>query len=231
MNKMKEWISHLEKNQKIILIFILLSFLAIFSLSLWNTINVPIEKSSAKSVTISLVNDKLVVKDTVEDEDVKDDQEDQTSQQETAKSEKNQTDEEGQSSISHPVQDGSSSNVDSEGTKEENKQETENVHYLTIPVTIKGLNGTMILTQNVQVEEGQSAFEALAKVCQANGLSLNATGFGKTIYVSEIAGLKEKQYGAASGWKYRINGNYVSIGAGGYTLQEGDVMEWYYIHD
>ncbi len=38
----------------------------------------------------------------------------------------------------------------------------------------------------------------------------------------------EFDYGSRSGWKYKVNGSYPSVGAGGYVLKDGDQVEWIY---
>ena len=47
-------------------------------------------------------------------------------------------------------------------------------------------------------------------------------------YISEIAGLKEKQCGKYSGWKYKVNGVVPGVACSSYELHENDVIEWYY---
>ncbi len=74
--------------------------------------------------------------------------------------------------------------------------------------------------------DGDTAFDVLEAVCKANSISLN---YEHIWYVQGIGGLWEKDCGAGSGWMYRVNGTAPNVAACKYTLQDGDVVEWYYV--
>lgn len=54
---------------------------------------------------------------------------------------------------------------------------------------------------------------------------------GSAYYVSAINGLREKAYGATSGWMYSVNGATPMISCGDYYLSSGDSVYWYYVGD
>ncbi len=54
---------------------------------------------------------------------------------------------------------------------------------------------------------------------------------GSAYYVSAINGLREKAYGATSGWMYSVNGATPMLSCGDYYLSSGDSVYWYYVGD
>ena len=74
-------------------------------------------------------------------------------------------------------------------------------------------------------DKGATAYDALC----ALGLSVNASNTSMGIYVAAIGGLAEKEHGATSGWMYSVNGVAPNYSAGGYKLQDGDSVSWYYV--
>lgn len=71
---------------------------------------------------------------------------------------------------------------------------------------------------------GATAYDALL----ACGLSVNAKSTSYGIYVAAIGGLAEKDYGAKSGWLYAVNGYFPGIACSGFTLEDGDSVDWVY---
>ncbi|HHX14173.1 MAG TPA: DUF4430 domain-containing protein [Clostridiales bacterium] len=95
-------------------------------------------------------------------------------------------------------------------------------------VTLKviGYDGTkavLFLPETSYVYQGGET--ALSLLKKAANLSVTEDGG----YVSVIDGLKEKQYGAESGWKFSINGSYPAFGADSYMLKAGDRVVWSYV--
>ena len=86
----------------------------------------------------------------------------------------------------------------------------------------------IILETRTAVKKGQTVFDALDAACTDNQVKYvnQASGYGA--YISEIAGLKEKQCGKYSGWKYKVNGVVPGVACSSYELHENDVIEWYY---
>lgn len=84
----------------------------------------------------------------------------------------------------------------------------------------------ILTARSITVNNGDTVFDALKSVCKANGISLK---YQSIYYVQGIGGLNEKDCGEASGWMYRVNGNTPQKAAAGYTLSQGDKIEWYYV--
>ncbi len=76
------------------------------------------------------------------------------------------------------------------------------------------------------IEAGDTALSALRMAGVKWNLPMVISTSG---YVSEIDGLAEFDQGSLSGWKYRVNGGYPSIGAKDYKLSPGDRVEWVYV--
>lgn len=87
-------------------------------------------------------------------------------------------------------------------------------------------SGYIIGQTQLTLKQGQTVFDALEAACEKNGVSLR---YQSKSYITEIGGLAEKDCGGASGWMYRVNGETPMKGASKYTLQDGDVVEWYYV--
>lgn len=87
-------------------------------------------------------------------------------------------------------------------------------------------SGYIIGQTQLTLKQGQTVFDALEAACEKNGVSLR---YQSKSYITGIGGLNEKDCGGASGWMYRVNGENPMKGASKYMLQDGDVVEWYYV--
>lgn len=76
------------------------------------------------------------------------------------------------------------------------------------------------------IETGDTVLDVLRMAGVQWKLPVVITNSG---YVSEIDGLAEFDRGPASGWKYKVNGVYPSVGAGDYILTPNDRVEWVYV--
>ena len=95
-------------------------------------------------------------------------------------------------------------------------------------------SGGVILPQTtVTFYEGESVYDVLQRVCQNNGIHMEAqwTPIYNSAYVEGIHNLYEFDCGALSGWMYRVNGWYPNYGSSRYQLQQGDVVQWRYTCD
>lgn len=92
-----------------------------------------------------------------------------------------------------------------------------------------GVNSTM-MQGNIEVNSSSTAYSVLRELAKQNGKSISTKGFGSTVYVSGIDGLKEFDRGPSSGWMYKVNGTPPNIGAGAYRLKAGDQVIWYYVN-
>ena len=83
----------------------------------------------------------------------------------------------------------------------------------------------------VTVEKGATVYDVLKKVCDENGIHMESqytAGYG-TYYIEGINHLYEFSAGRGSGWKYRVNGSYPSLGCSGYRLSGGEQIVWDYM--
>ena len=99
----------------------------------------------------------------------------------------------------------------------------------TVSIKVIGINTTM-MQGNIEVNSSSTAYSVLRKLAKQNGKSISTKGFGSTVYVSGIDGLKEFDHGPSSGWMYKVNGTPPNIGAGAYRLKAGDQVIWYYVN-
>lgn len=91
-------------------------------------------------------------------------------------------------------------------------------------------DGMILESTSISVEEGQSAYDILAKGCKMYDIALDAeyTTLYSGYYVKGIGYLYEKQAGDMSGWFYQVNGKTPNVGACAYTLSDGDEVTWVY---
>lgn len=133
-----------------------------------------------------------------------------------------------------------SSSTKQETKKIESKQETSAPQQVeppkqetpikqTVSVQVIGVNSTM-MQGNIEVNSSSTAYSVLRELAKQNGKSISTKGFGSTVYVSGIDGLKEFDHGPSSGWMYKVNGTPPNIGAGAYRLKAGDQVIWYYVN-
>lgn len=99
----------------------------------------------------------------------------------------------------------------------------------TVSIKVIGINTTM-MQGNIEVNSSSTAYSVLRELAKQNGKSISTKGFGSTVYVSGIDGLKEFDHGRSSGWMYKVNGTPPHIGAGSYYLKAGDQVIWYYVN-
>ena len=99
----------------------------------------------------------------------------------------------------------------------------------TVSVRVIGVNSTM-MQGNIEVNSASTAYSVLRELAKQSGKSISIKGFGSTVYVSGIDGLKEFDHGPSSGWMYKVNGTPPNIGAGAYKVKAGDTVIWYYVN-
>lgn len=99
----------------------------------------------------------------------------------------------------------------------------------TVSIKVIGINTTM-MQGNIEVNSSSTAYSVLRELAKQNGKSISTKGFGSTVYVSGIDGLKEFDHGPSSGWMYKVNGTPPNIGAGAYYVKAGDTVIWYYVN-
>lgn len=99
----------------------------------------------------------------------------------------------------------------------------------TVSIKVIGINTTM-MQGNIEVNSSSTAYSVLRELAKQNDKSISTKGFGSTVYVSGIDGLKEFDHGPSSGWMYKVNGTPPNIGAGAYKVKAGDQVIWYYVN-
>ena len=104
-------------------------------------------------------------------------------------------------------------------TLEEVEEESQIEEVASINVIITGVDGVMA-QDYVEFEEGMSAYDALKILADNYEMTVKISGIGQAVYVKGINGLMEFDYGGQSGWKYKVNGAYPSLGAGAYILKD-----------
>lgn len=93
-------------------------------------------------------------------------------------------------------------------------------------------DGVILAQTAFTLEENATAFELLVLAARENEIQIeNAAQTGdtySTAYISAIANIYEFDYGELSGWMYRVNNEFPSVGCGEYELKDGDSVEWLY---
>ncbi len=89
-------------------------------------------------------------------------------------------------------------------------------------------NGIILESFKVDIEEGDTVYDALLLAVTKNGIHLETNGNNDSVYVEGIAHVYEFDYGDLSGWTYLVNGKKPSVSCGGYILNPDDVITWEY---
>jgi|GEM_PF-4269882 len=101
-------------------------------------------------------------------------------------------------------------------------------------LSITGLHGAEILPQtNVPLQMGESVFALLQRETRARRIHMEHTGSAAlgTVYIRGINNLYEFDHGELSGWKFRVNGEFVSVGVCRWQPRPNDVIELIYVTD
>lgn len=170
-------------------------------------------KSSIKKKDISKKEETKQIESQEESKKTDTKSSDSSSKQETKKTETNNSSSKQETSAPQQV--------------EPPKQETPIKQ--TVSVQVIGVNSIM-MQGNIEVNSSSTAYSVLRELAKQNGKSISTKGFGSTVYVSGIDGLKEFDHGPSSGWMYKVNGTPPNIGAGAYRLKAGDQVIWYYVN-
>lgn len=92
---------------------------------------------------------------------------------------------------------------------------------------VDALDNKTIFSAYVDVS-GKTVGDVTLNSLMSKGISVEATGSGYSLYISAIAGIREKEHGKNSGWIYFVNGNSPQVGCGSYKLNKGDKIIWKY---
>ena len=107
-------------------------------------------------------------------------------------------------------------------TMPEASQDVPQVHTCLIIVDAGGDMG-VLYSGNISFEGTASVYDILTRT----GVVLT----GDSSYISAINGLAEKQHGPMSGWLYTVNDVMPMVSCGGYSVNDGDYIYWYYQYD
>ncbi len=91
-------------------------------------------------------------------------------------------------------------------------------------------DGCILPAVTVEIEEGESVFEALKHVCDKYGIQLEFswTPIYNSAYIEGIGYLYEFDCGDESGWIYKVNGVVPNYGCSEFKLRGGETVEWIY---
>jgi hypothetical protein len=92
-----------------------------------------------------------------------------------------------------------------------------------LQLTVKINNGTHITTENTQIANGSTAFDAFKKVATLNYSTHPTYG----VFITGVNGLEQD---AAKGmyWQYYVNGQLAPVGVGAYILDKNATLEFRY---
>lgn len=233
----------MDKTKKYTIIFIIICFIGIGVGGFFNqtpSLASPtksLEETNKQEESVSIQDNQDEKKQSEEKKaETKDNKTESTKQSKeksvsTSKQEKSNKQESTTSSTSNQSQQSTTtteSKQESYGTKpsEEVVQETPQSH---VYMSIQDMNG-IIASETMTLNDGDTVYRVLKTLCKQKGISMSTKNeaIEKIIYVKEINGLSEFDYGNMSGWKYKVNGVYPNVGAGAYTLKDGDRVEWVY---
>lgn len=94
-------------------------------------------------------------------------------------------------------------------------------------------DGWILPEQTVEMQEGDSVFDLLQKVCRENEIQMeySSSPVYRTAYIEGIHQIYEMDCGSSSGWMYRVNGVYPNYGASKCLLKDNDQVEFLYTCD
>lgn len=94
-------------------------------------------------------------------------------------------------------------------------------------------DGVILHKESVSFEEGESVFDVLLRVTREEKVHMEFvdTPIYHSAYVEGIGNLYELDCGELSGWSYKVNGEFPSVGCSLYKLENGDTVEWVYTCD
>ncbi len=91
-------------------------------------------------------------------------------------------------------------------------------------------DGWIIKPERVEVNDGESVFDILIRVCKDNNIHMEYswTPIYNSAYIEGIGNIYEFDCGELSGWMYKVNDWYPNYGCSRYVVKNGDVIQWNY---
>ncbi len=226
----------MNKTKKYTLIFIVVCFLFIGGAGIYNACFSSNQKSPVVSEKIENNDEKeeidsnqqeITKQEEKEEQDSSQKEENKATQDKTESQSTTQSQTTSKQETTTSKQETTSTDQTEELSQQEEQQNEVVEDVASINVSITGVDG-VIAQDHVEYEDNMSAYDALKILADNYEISVKTSGIGQTVYVKGINGLMEFDYGSRSGWKYKVNGSYPSVGAGGYVLKDGDQVEWIY---
>lgn len=93
--------------------------------------------------------------------------------------------------------------------------------------------GIILSGYEVEVKDGDTAYDVLVRACQENRIHMDAdfTPAYGSAYIKGIGNIYERDCGNLSGWTYCVNGIFPGMGCSSYNVHEGDTVEFLYTCD
>lgn len=88
--------------------------------------------------------------------------------------------------------------------------------------------GTIIGASKVSFKDGETILDVLLNETKKNNIVVDSRGSGATAYVEGIDNIYEFDYGAKSGWVFKLNGVSLTKSVGMIKVKDGDRIECYY---
>lgn len=108
-------------------------------------------------------------------------------------------------------------------TQPEPKKET-----AVVTLSVRGNGSTILRKTEVELQANDTVFTVLSRTLRKQGIPMEHTGSGSSVYVQGIQNLYEGDFGPTSGWMYSVNGVFVNKSAGAQAVKKGDNIEWVY---
>lgn len=91
-------------------------------------------------------------------------------------------------------------------------------------------DGMIFPKTEVQINEGDTVYDVLKRICKENKIHMESTKIAATnsYYIEGIANLYEFDAGNLSGWMYSVNGKFPQTSSSNYTLSGGEKVEIVY---
>ncbi len=91
-------------------------------------------------------------------------------------------------------------------------------------------DGTILAESEFTVNDGATVYDVLVLAARQNNIQIenSSAASDSSAYISGINYIYEFDFGDLSGWRYKVNGEFPSVGCGGYTVKSGDKIEWQY---
>ncbi len=124
-------------------------------------------------------------------------------------------------------------NIQNSNTNQSQEQATESSEELTqVSMMLDYVDGVIKTFNDIEVNDGTSAFKLLEKITQENDIGLNYKDYGGEMgAMIELIGGVENNFDEGNYWQFWVNNTYSVVGASNFELHRGDVIEWKYTKD